>query len=152
MKLEEKLVKLRKQFGLSQEELADKLGISRQTLYCWELGTIQPDSANLLELSKFYGVTVEYLLHDDLNIDSERVEVTEKPREMMSKKKIKLLLLIAFVLWLVAAIANFAIAMFNFVAVKTQSGILHIALTLVCVVLSVFFAVKYIRMNKYNKK
>lgn len=48
MKLSDKIVRLRKSNGMSQEELADKLGVSRQAISRWEMGTAMPDATNIL--------------------------------------------------------------------------------------------------------
>ena len=56
MKLPEKLLTLRKRSGLSQEALAEKLGVSRQTVSRWELGTAQPELGSLLPLCRLFGV------------------------------------------------------------------------------------------------
>ncbi len=69
MKLSEKLLALRKQRGMSQEELAEKLDVSRQAVSRWETGSAQPDASNLLQLSKLYGVTADYLLNDEYEGD-----------------------------------------------------------------------------------
>ncbi len=53
---------LRKEIGLTQEELAEKLEISRQAVAKWELGQSYPDIEKLIELSKIFKVTVDYLL------------------------------------------------------------------------------------------
>ena len=65
MKLSDKILRLRKQNGLSQEELAEKLGVSRQAVSRWEIGSTQPDASNVLQLSKLFGVSADYLLNDD---------------------------------------------------------------------------------------
>ena len=57
MKLEEKIFKLRKGKGMSQEELAEKLNVSRQAVSRWEMGTAQPDVQNLLQISKLFDVS-----------------------------------------------------------------------------------------------
>ena len=49
MKLAEKLVTLRKSSGLSQEELAERLNVSRQAVSRWEMGSAMPDAGNLLQ-------------------------------------------------------------------------------------------------------
>lgn len=71
MKFNEKLTIHRKKNGLSQEDLADKLGVSRQAISRWELGSTMPDATNLLQLSDLFGVSVDYLLHDDYESDSD---------------------------------------------------------------------------------
>ena len=65
MKLPEKLLTLRKRSGLSQEALAEKLGVSRQTVSRWELGTAQPELGSLLPLCRLFGVPAEVLLEND---------------------------------------------------------------------------------------
>ena len=67
MKFEEKLIDLRKKYGMSQEELADRLGVSRQAISRWELGSTLPDAPNLLKLSDLFGVSIDYLLERTKN-------------------------------------------------------------------------------------
>ena len=71
MLIGEKLRRLRIARQLSQEQLADKLQVSRQAISKWELGESIPDTENLILLSKFYGVSIDYLLLNELNISSE---------------------------------------------------------------------------------
>lgn len=65
MTFSEKLFDLRKKNAMSQEELADKLGVSRQAISRWEMGTAMPDAPNLLKLSETFNVSIDYLLKDD---------------------------------------------------------------------------------------
>lgn len=65
MELQDKLQQLRKQNGLSQEELADKIGIARQTVSKWENGQAVPELNMLLSLSSLYGVTIDSMVKDD---------------------------------------------------------------------------------------
>ena len=60
-----KLADLRKRNGFSQEDLADKLNISRQAVGKWERGETLPDTENLLMLSNLYGVSVDYILQPE---------------------------------------------------------------------------------------
>lgn len=62
MKLCEKLYELRRAAGLSQEELAERLNVSRQAVSKWENGAAQPELSKLVELSRLYGVSVDELL------------------------------------------------------------------------------------------
>lgn len=77
MKLSDKIVRLRKSNGMSQEELADKLGISRQAISRWEMGTAMPDATNILQLSRLFQVTTDYLLNDEYQSDNELPKVKE---------------------------------------------------------------------------
>ncbi len=74
MKLTEKLIFLRKQKGLSQLDVAERLNVSRQAISRWEVGTAVPNTDNLKYLSKLYGVPVDYLLHDDAELPDESTE------------------------------------------------------------------------------
>lgn len=64
MKLEDRLQQLRKQNGLSQEELADKIGIARQTISKWENGQAVPELNGLINISRLYGVTIDSIVKD----------------------------------------------------------------------------------------
>ena len=60
----EKLMKLRKENALTQEELAEKLGVTRQTISKWELGQTVPDKDKLIDMAKIFNVTVDELLNE----------------------------------------------------------------------------------------
>lgn len=62
IELGNRLAELRKQHGLSQEELADQLGVSRQAVSKWERGEASPDTDNLIELARIYGISLDELL------------------------------------------------------------------------------------------
>lgn len=65
MILQQKLKYLRKQMGISQLELAEKLKVSRQAVSGWEAGRSKPSTENLQCMGKLYSVSLEYLLDDD---------------------------------------------------------------------------------------
>ena len=71
-----RLLEYRKKSGLSQEELTEKLDISRQSVSKWERAEASPDTDNLIELAKIYGVTMDDLLNVDkpINFKEEPVE------------------------------------------------------------------------------
>lgn len=77
MRFEEKIVELRKQKGLSQEELAEKLGVSRQAVSRWELGQTLPDIPNLLQLCELFGVSADYLVRDEWKNTTKPDEVVD---------------------------------------------------------------------------
>ncbi len=66
MILSEKLLTLRTRAGLSQEELAEKLNVSRQSVSKWESGSSIPGIDKILEISKIYGISTDYLLKDEM--------------------------------------------------------------------------------------
>lgn len=82
-----RLVELRKKMGLSQEELADKLGLSRQAVSKWERAEASPDTDNLICLAKLYGVSLDDLLNTDQSIEDIAKEIKEKQSEPAPKQK-----------------------------------------------------------------
>jgi len=68
MNLGAKLFQLRKKAGYSQETLAEKVGVSRQTVSKWELNEVQPEMIKGKLLAELYGVTYDSLLNDVPNV------------------------------------------------------------------------------------
>ena len=66
MILADKIIRLRKKNGWSQEELAEKMGVSRQAVSKWEGAQSVPDLERILQLGTLFGVTTDYLLKDEL--------------------------------------------------------------------------------------
>jgi len=62
MRIEERVLRLRKEKGISQEELAEKVGVSRQAVSKWESKQSTPDLDKVIILSEYFGVTTDYLL------------------------------------------------------------------------------------------
>ena len=71
MTFSEKIINLRKAHGLSQEDFAEKLNVSRQAISRWENDSALPDALNILQISKLFGVTTDYLLNDDYTSDKD---------------------------------------------------------------------------------
>jgi len=69
MKLSEKIQYLRNKNGMSQEMLAEKCSVSRQSISKWEMDISLPETEKLLELSHIFGVTIDVLLKDELSVD-----------------------------------------------------------------------------------
>ena len=65
MNLAEKIYTLRKQHGLSQEQMAEALGVSRQAVSKWESGQSVPEAEKLVAISHLFAVTTDYLLLED---------------------------------------------------------------------------------------
>lgn len=61
-----KLKELRKQYGITQEKLSKYLDVSRTTISMWESGNNQPDNDTLIKLAKFFGVSIDYLIGNEL--------------------------------------------------------------------------------------
>lgn len=65
----EKLMELRRKAGLSQEQLADRLGVTRQSVSKWESGAAMPELGKLIALSELFGVSIDYLVKDGDALD-----------------------------------------------------------------------------------
>ncbi|MBE6150428.1 MAG: helix-turn-helix domain-containing protein [Firmicutes bacterium] len=87
MKIEDKLLKLRKEKGLSQEEVADRLNVSRQTISKWETGQSSPDFDKIIPLCELYEISSDELLTGK---KKEEIVKEEKEHENMKAKGIGL--------------------------------------------------------------
>ena len=94
MKINEKIYSLRKEKGLSQEELASELNVSRQTVSKWETGESSPDFDKIVPLCELFGISTEELLRGK---KVEGLEVVEGPN-----KKKALLVCVSIVLYFAA--------------------------------------------------
>ena len=98
--LSEKLYKLRKNSGLSQEQLAEQLNVSRQAISKWESGTAVPESEKLITISNYFGVSVDYLLKDDEEDKAKAtVSVMEENPRMIAGIIICIAGIISMVIW-----------------------------------------------------
>lgn len=75
----EKLFVLRKSKGLTQEDLAEHLNVSRQAIAKWESGQAYPDISNIIAISEFFRVTIDHLVKDNNNCTT--ALVTQVPYE-----------------------------------------------------------------------
>lgn len=168
----DKLIKLRKQAGLSQEQLAEKLDVTRQAISKWEGSISSPDIPNVLKMCELFGVTTDYLLKDgdeelparqEINAnehtDNEECSPNQKGKDftcevLKSYKKSTLLCTLSLgILLLVVGIIWFA-TVFNSLD-KSMRLEEIIAAACVSIVLVVAFAVicvyDYIRQSKLVK-
>ena len=98
--LSEKLYRLRKNSGLSQEQLAEQLNVSRQAISKWEQGTAVPESEKLITISNYFGVTVDYLLKEDTaDTTNTTAEVMEEKTKMMAGIVICIAGIVSMVIW-----------------------------------------------------
>ena len=87
MTLAEKIINLRKEKGWSQEELAEKLDVTRQSVSKWESAQSVPDIAKILQISELFGVTTDYLLKDNEEAREEELsnETAQKSARAVEK-------------------------------------------------------------------
>lgn len=100
MKFNEKILDLRRQKGWSQEELGNKLDVSRQTISKWEIGATTPELENLVMLSEVFDISIDELVDNprtqtDIKEDNTKVEEKElTSKQSKSKKKISWVIII----------------------------------------------------------
>ena len=100
MNFSEKLYELRKKEGLSQEELAEKVNVSRQTISKWEMGQSSPEMEKLINLSKIFDISLDELVgNDGIN------EKENKPQEDVKPKKkhifLKVIIIICIIYFII---------------------------------------------------
>lgn len=103
MKLEEKLTALRKEKGLSQLELAEALGVSRQAVSRWEVGASAPGMENLLALSRLYGVPLDELVGGPARKAEPEAEPNARAAELVCARRLNRALAAALAAVLLAA-------------------------------------------------
>ena len=79
MAFQEKLFGLRKQAGMTQSDLGEKLNVSRQTVSRWELGTAKPEIDTLIAISDLFDVSLDYLLRDKSDEEKKEPEAPLPP-------------------------------------------------------------------------
>ena len=106
MKFSEKIIKIRKENRLSQEEFGNKINVSRQAISKWESEQSQPDVEKVKEISKIFGVSIEYLLNDELKED---IKIAEKKDKKTIKKVVLKILIAIVIVYVVFCLFKFAL-------------------------------------------
>ena len=100
MEFSEKLITLRKGRDLTQEQLAGQLNVSRQSISKWESGQVIPEVEKIIELSKVFNVTLDYLLKpseiDELSVKTDMLEQQQKQLLNREQTRTKILLNILY--------------------------------------------------------
>ncbi len=108
MSLAKKLVSLRKQKGLTQMDLAERLNVSRQAVSRWEVGAAVPSTDNLKILSELYGVSVDDILKGEAVVVPQNSDTTDAslglPIETQQNRKGKIAIACLLILLTLAAI------------------------------------------------
>ena len=110
MKLADKLFELRKEKGWSQEKLAEQINVSRQSISKWESGQALPELEKIVELSKIFQVTTDYLLLEDSDKPEIKPVLSEDEKDRYYKQ-VK-----SYGFWHVLYILVSALAIFLFFA------------------------------------
>ena len=112
IKLADRLVALRKENGYSQEVLAEKLGLSRQSISKWERAEASPDTDNLIALAQVYNMTLDELLGNDESAPKKETKVKGKTpmtnAQIKGKKLMKIMPIISIAVVVVYVLVGFA--------------------------------------------
>ena len=119
MKIEEKLMKLRKENAWSQEDFANKLNVSRQTISKWELGQTVPDTNNLSKIATIFGISVNDLLDENIDPTEKKIKNDKNIEGKKQKNEIKIFIL---VIVLILAILGILIIMTNKIYNKIRNN------------------------------
>ena len=126
MDFPEKLLTLRKASGLTQEQLAEKLEVSRQSVSKWESGQAVPELDKIVALSAVFDVTTDYLLKsseiDDLSMKTEMLEKQQRLMLLRERKRQRVLgsVLYGLAVYLVFFAAVFLMKEYLFDLIKTK--------------------------------
>ena len=124
MTLGEKLSKLRKEYNYTQEQLADILGVSRQSISKWESDIAYPETEKLIELGKLFECSMDYLIKDEVtektgtsvSASTFTEKVTEISKKVMTDKNIgkakKILKIIGIILAVFLVIDIFSMILY----------------------------------------
>lgn len=105
MRFEERLLEIRKSCGMSQEALAEKVGVSRQAVSKWETGEAQPDYTKLIALADALEVSLDYLCGREPRVENIPTTVTENPEK---KQKVWVTLVAIIAVLIVGVVGLFA--------------------------------------------
>lgn len=112
IKIADRLVALRKENGYSQEVLAEKLGLSRQSISKWERAEASPDTDNLIALAQVYNMTLDELLGNGESAPKKETKVKEKTpmtnAQIKGKKLMKIMPIISIAVVVVYVLVGFA--------------------------------------------
>lgn len=152
MKLSENIYTLRKKQSLSQEQLAEKINVTRQTISNWELGETSPNPEQLIKLSGVFGISIDGLVGNDTyymgvdtptNMQAAEAVPNEKNAPKSAKFRIRRFLFAASLaiaaLWAILAVLFFAV------------GIDYLVIFDIIICL-IWLAIAIIQYNKFNKK
>ena len=127
MSFSEKLIRLRKQHGFSQEELGYKLNVTRQTVSKWELGQTVPEMNKLISLSQIYGISLDELTNEDkLNVDNttkkDDINIENENKNKTKDKDLRKILIPLIIALVVIALILGIYKISNFRTVNKAAG------------------------------
>lgn len=126
----DKIYRLRKEKGLSQEELGFEIGVSRQAISKWEANTMQPNLENIKSLCTIFNVNTDYFINDNYpteKINQETAIASAKP--ITSNKNKKLFIILSVVLGIIIFVLVFAIVIVGHSVFTPNKGAFQVTST-----------------------
>lgn len=149
MPFKENLTYLRKSINLSQEDLAEKLNVSRQAISKWENGQSTPDLEMIIALSKLFNVTTDQLL---ISLDN-NIKSDESQNNSNNENGKKVLLILCLVFLMLICLCGFIIFILNlFFTDHMDLGIHNFSLLLISISFSLFMIVIFVNVIKNHLK
>lgn len=136
MDLGKRIYRLRKEKGLSQEQLAEMLNVSRQSISKWELNESNPELANIIELSKIFNVSIDYLLTSTTEEKGHNNSDLAVSNDKLKKYKTQIIVSIAL---LVISVPLFLLVNVNFYLGIILSSLTLITSLTVCVLTAIYY-------------
>ena len=123
MNLGEKILRLRKKISISQEQLGEQVGVTRQTISNWELGETSPNPEQLKLLSKALNVSIDKLLENDIkSIIEDKVNKTENNSNKILKVLKTIGIIIGILLFFLVVINTSALFFSNYFQTTATAG------------------------------
>lgn len=120
MEFHERLYEVRKNAGMTQSDLAERLNVSRQAVSRWEMGTAKPEFENLIAISNIFGVSIDYLLKGSVEIAATNTQPEQEQEPEESSDSVNT----AEKLWLAAGVTFVVLAVvFSLMNGDWNSGI-----------------------------
>ncbi|MBD5466103.1 MAG: helix-turn-helix transcriptional regulator [Lachnospiraceae bacterium] len=157
MKLSQKIYELRKTNKLSQEQLAEKVGVSRQSISKWESGETLPELERLVALSQVFNVSTDYmLLSKDVDELTIRTECLEKEQNEVREKRlllqIKNIRILSSVFVYVIAFAIFILIYLQFQSGLMEFAVILLIATAIVIQINLRISKKYLNELIYSIK
>lgn len=96
MEFRDRLIRLRKELNLTQEELAQKIGYTRTAISAWEIGRNEPSNTDTIKLAEYFGVSTDYLLGksdirnpENKDLDKLQIGLSAKDYSNISDEQLK---------------------------------------------------------------
>ena len=156
MKLKEKLVALRKEKGLTQLDVAEKLDVSRQAISRWESGTALPSTDNLRCLSSLYEVPIDYLLKEDAERKSNPANEPAPNKIQRKNKKTVAIIAAALVgilamkkkqIWRIVYVILSVASVVFFIYCMSVRDLRRLLPSIICVIFTIIYCIKNFKTN-----